>query len=74
MIPATECNIKDCTRGAMSRGMCGVHYDQEHHRLSTVNQSWHDSDAEETNYYHETRVPGVASYDIPLDYLPCEGE
>ncbi len=74
MIPIVDCKRPDCPRGARSRGLCDVHYNQEHHRLSTLGQSWHDSGAEDTNYFHETFVHGVAKYDIPLDYLPPQGE
>ena len=74
MTPATDCNKAHCNRGAMSRGLCTLHYDQQYYVNHRDNKNWNDFGGEQDNYNHETFVQGVASYDIPLDYLPPEGE
>ena len=73
MTPGTECSIPDCLRSTLRRGLCPKHHDAQGYLLQSHGLNWNDYD-EHDNYNHETFVQGVAQYDIPLDYLPCEGD
>lgn len=75
MTPATDCSIEDCVRATLRRGLCAVHHDHQAYLLRRNGLNWNDWEGgEQDNFNHETFVQGVPSYDIPLDYLPPEGE
>ena len=73
MTPGTECSRVNCTRSTLRRGLCPEHHDALAYSLQLRGLNWNDY-AEQDNYNHETFVQGVEQYDIPLDYLPCEGD
>lgn len=73
MTPGTECSREYCVRATLRRGLCPEHHDEMRYKLLAQGLNWSDY-GEQDNYNHETFVQGVASYDIPLDYLPCKGE